>query len=68
MCRAWLPCVVYPPLRNSEADLQSISSVGASGKTSDASTIGKYGLGFNVAYHLSEVYQHVACSSSMNAL
>jgi len=46
---------VYNDASFSEADLQSISSVGASGKTSDASTIGKYRLGFNVAYHLSEV-------------
>ena len=39
----------------SERDFASISSIGLSGKGADASSIGRYGLGFNVAYHFTDV-------------
>ena len=44
----------------SERDFQSISSVGKSRKREDGTTIGKYGLGFNVAYHFTDCVQFVS--------
>ena len=38
----------------SEGDFDSISSIGLSGKGANAAKIGRYGLGFNVAYHFSD--------------
>lgn len=35
-------------------------TIGASGKYSDTSRIGKYGLGFNVCYHLTDVIQFIS--------
>ena len=44
----------------SDADFASIVKVGRSGKASDAATIGKYGLGFNVSYHFADVVSFVS--------
>jgi len=38
-----------------DADFEGICRVGASGKRSDHAKIGRYGLGFNTTYHLSDV-------------
>jgi sacsin len=43
-----------------EQDFASISRVGQSGKASDAGSIGKYGLGFNVAYHFTDCLSFVS--------
>jgi len=46
---------VYNSGEFSEKDFLSISSVGKSQKLEDAKSIGKYGLGFNTCYHMSDV-------------
>ena len=38
----------------SEADLRSIQRLGLGNKRADAESIGKYGIGFNVVYHLTD--------------
>jgi len=43
----------------SDSDFESISHVGQSTKAADLSTIGKYGLGFNCAYHFTDVVQFI---------
>ena len=42
------------------AHILSISSIGRSRKRDDATTIGRYGLGFNVAYHFTDCVQFVS--------
>ena len=44
----------------SERDFESIISIGRSRKREDGTTIGKYGLGFNVAYHFTDCVQFVS--------
>lgn len=44
----------------SERDFASISNVGKSEKFEDAGKIGKYGLGFNVSYHFTDVPSFVS--------
>ena len=38
----------------SESDLKGIQELGLGSKRSDAETIGQYGIGFNVVYHLTD--------------
>ena len=52
--------LVYNDAPFSDCDFESIVRVGASGKAADATTIGKYGLGFNVAYHFTDVVSFVS--------
>ena len=52
--------VIYNDSVFTDKDFNSIASVGASGKAADASTIGKYGLGFNVSYHLADLVTFVS--------
>ena len=52
--------LVYNDAVFSERDFESISSIGESRKRNDAATIGRYGLGFNVSYHLADVVQFVS--------
>lgn len=49
--RVW----VYNNSTFTEEDFQSIIRLGLSGKRDDASKVGRYGLGFNVAYHFTDV-------------
>eukprot|EP00286_Rhodomonas_abbreviata_P026248 CAMPEP_0181299902 /NCGR_PEP_ID=MMETSP1101-20121128/6598_1 /TAXON_ID=46948 /ORGANISM="Rhodomonas abbreviata, Strain Caron Lab Isolate" /LENGTH=1728 /DNA_ID=CAMNT_0023405091 /DNA_START=13 /DNA_END=5195 /DNA_ORIENTATION=- len=44
----------------SERDFESITSLGNSIKQTDQTAVGKYGLGFNVAYHYSDVVSFVS--------
>ena len=44
--------LVYNDATFTERDFASISSIGKSRKREDSATIGRYGLGFNVSYHL----------------
>ena len=37
-----------------DADIEGIQNVGVGGKTSDAATIGRFGMGFNSVYHLTD--------------
>ena len=48
---------------DSERDFESIISIGRSKQREDASTFGKYGLGFNVSYHFTDTPQFVSSSS-----
>jgi hypothetical protein len=50
---------VYNDATFSDADFESISHVGRSGKQDDVAKIGKYGLGFNCAYHFTDVVSFV---------
>jgi hypothetical protein len=50
---------VYNDATFTDSDFESISHVGRSGKLDDVSKIGKYGLGFNVAYHFTDVVSFV---------
>lgn len=43
----------------SDEDFASLASLGLSGKRADSSKIGKFGLGFNVAYHYSDIVSFV---------
>ena len=52
--------LVYNDATFSEKDFASLSSIGKSRKREDAATIGRYGLGFNVSYHLTDVVQFVS--------
>ena len=52
--------LVYNSSVFSEKDFQSITSIGQSGKRDDASKVGKYGLGFNASYHISDVVQFMS--------
>ena len=47
--------LVYNSSVFTEADFQSITSIGQSVKRDDNTKVGKYGLGFNSCYHLSDV-------------
>ena len=47
--------LVYNDAEFSERDFDSITSIGRSRKRTDSTTIGKYGLGFNVAYHFTDL-------------
>ena len=55
--------LVYNNAEFSERDFESISSIGRSRKRDDSTTIGKYGLGFNVAYHFTDCVQFVSGES-----
>ena len=46
-----------------EKDFKSITSIGASGKASDSSTIGRFGLGFNSCYHFTDLPSFVSADS-----
>ena len=46
---------VYNDATFSEDDFQSIIRLGLSAKREDSSKVGKYGLGFNVSYHFSDL-------------
>jgi sacsin len=50
---------VYNDATFSDADFESISHVGRSGKHDDVAKIGKYGLGFNCAYHFTDVVSFI---------
>lgn len=52
--------LVYNDAVFSERDFDSISSIGKSRKRDDTATIGRYGLGFNVSYHLTDLVQFVS--------
>ena len=52
--------LVYNDATFSERDFESISSIGKSRKREDSATIGRYGLGFNVSYHFTDVVQFVS--------
>ena len=52
--------LVYNDATFSERDFDSISSVGKSKKREDTSSIGRYGLGFNVSYHFTDLVQFVS--------
>ena len=49
----------------SENDLKGIQKLGLGGKRSDAETIGQYGIGFNVAYHLTDCPSFVSNGDTM---
>ena len=49
----------------SENDLKGIQKLGLGGKRSDAETIGQYGIGFNVAYHLTDCPSFVSNGNTM---
>jgi hypothetical protein len=55
--------LIYNDAAFSEKDFQSISSIGHSRKREDGATIGKYGLGFNVAYHFTDTPTFVSADS-----
>ena len=55
--------LVWNDAKFTEADFVSISSIGRSRKREDATTIGRYGLGFNVSYHFSDVVQLLSADS-----
>jgi sacsin len=46
---------VYNSAVFSDADFTGITRVGNSGKFTDVTTIGKFGLGFNCAYHFTDI-------------
>lgn len=50
---------VYNDALFTDGDFESISHVGRSGKHDDVAKIGKYGLGFNCAYHFTDVVSFV---------
>ena len=50
---------IYNSATFSDGDFESISHVGRSGKADDPGKIGKYGLGFNCAYHFTDVVSFV---------
>ena len=52
--------LVYNNATFSERDFESITSIGKSRKREDNTTIGKYGLGFNVCYHFTDLPQFVS--------
>ena len=47
----------------SERDFASITSIGASGKARDSATIGRFGLGFNTVFHLTDLPAFVSADS-----
>ena len=49
----------------SENDLKGIQKLGFGGKRSDAETIGQYGIGFNVVYHLTDCPSFVSNGDTM---
>ena len=49
----------------SENDLKGIQKLGFGGKRSDAETIGQYGIGFNVVYHLTDCPSFVSNGNTM---
>ena len=51
---------IYNSATFSDHDFDNITQVGNSGKARDIRTIGKYGLGFNCAYHFSDLVQFVS--------
>ena len=52
--------LVYNDATFSERDFASITAIGKSRKRDDNTTIGKYGLGFNVVYHFTDLPQFVS--------
>ena len=46
---------IYNSASFSDKDFEGITQVGNSGKVSDPTTIGKYGLGFNCSYHFTDL-------------
>ena len=55
--------LVFNDATFTEKDFASISSIGKSRKREDTATIGKFGLGFNVVYHFTDVVQFVSGDS-----
>ena len=51
---------IYNSASFSKKDFEGIIQVGNSGKISDPKTIGKYGLGFNCAYHLTDLVSFIS--------
>ena len=51
---------MYNSANFKEEDFKSIVSVGQSGKFRDENKIGKYGLGFNVSYHFTDVISFIS--------
>ena len=47
----------------SERDFSSITSIGSSGKARDSATIGRFGLGFNTVFHLTDIPSFVSADS-----
>ena len=45
-----------------DRDFKSVISIGRSGKRNDSRSIGKYGLGFNTAYHFTDVPMFVSAN------
>ena len=52
--------LVYNNAIFSENDFQSLISIGNSGKKKDSDTIGRYGLGFNVSFHLTDMVSFIS--------
>ena len=52
----------------SEEDLQGIQDLGLGSKRSDADTIGQYGIGFNVVYHLTDCPSFITGGETMCVL
>ena len=52
----------------SEEDLQGIQELGLGSKRSDAETIGQYGIGFNVVYHLTDCPSFITGGETMCVL
>ncbi len=52
--------LIYNDAVFSENDFTNITSLGKSEKNDDTTRIGKYGLGFNVAYHFTDVVSFVS--------
>ena len=52
----------------SEKDLQGIQRVGLGGKRSDFESIGQYGIGFNVVYHLTDCPSFISGGETMCVL
>ena len=51
---------VYNSAVFSENDFESLISIGNSGKKKDSDTIGRYGLGFNASFHLTDMVSFIS--------
>ncbi|XP_022079493.1 sacsin-like [Acanthaster planci] len=71
VCDSWsavgeLPSIcVYNDMPFTEADIKGIQKVGVGGKRDDISTTGKFGIGFNAVYHLTDCPSFLSNSDTL---
>ena len=52
--------LIYNSAKFTEKDFQSLISIGNSGKKKDKDSIGRYGLGFNASFHLTDLVSFIS--------